>query len=147
MERNFRDTTRNQPARRPRSSARAAPRQWPRPKCSARLWPRQSRRRADSCLRLWVETPYSTPSEHPIQSPLESTKMGGEFTCPKMVPLVLTSSVSLSVGRFVFLLRNGVTSTSNWWCPLRGPPGLIPTVPEHKQVQLAVYGQPFCPGK
>ena len=32
------------------------------------------------------------PSEHPIQSPLKQTKLGGEFTYPKVVPLVLTHS-------------------------------------------------------
>ena len=38
------------------------------------------------------QNPNRTPSEHANPTTTRGTKMGGEFTYPKMVPLVLTHS-------------------------------------------------------
>ena len=63
------------------------------------------------------QKPNRTPSEHPIQSPLKLTKLGGEFTYPEMVPLVLTHGHVLVWGQ-QYVARSSVQATGRARKPL-----------------------------
>ena len=52
----------------------------------------RARREAQSSKLAMGQNPNRTPSEHPNPTTKIGCKMGGEFTYPKMVPLVLTHS-------------------------------------------------------
>ena len=67
---------------------------------------------------------FRTPSEHPDPTTKIGSNMGGEFTYPKMVPLVLTHDHTVwggSRGDYFGSVSGGYQSQNMGWFPFNLP--------------------------